>query len=289
MNRTDYEIDDLLAIKKPYVKTKQTKTVYFLFYKGVLVYVGKATNEQNRFSQHEAEKLFDETASIECTAEEYSAVESHYIAKFRPFYNGSENKYPIIEQNTYQRINDLIFFNGGTISNRYILDVSGNEIINRFNNRKIGYIINKKGFIHKSKNKFFKCMSGRITELEIKTMFSADPHVDYKITASKSTYFELETVYDYYFYSKVRNYKTGWFHGMCKEKSFTFDQDVLYLIDLICAKKGVQFEEVSKNKNKKSDYSRPEKWGERAGYKTPNEIRDYWRKQRGYEPIDKRA
>jgi hypothetical protein len=64
--------------------------IYFLYYAGAVVYVGRAVDMRRRIGQHigEGAKAFDAVAFTACPVGYLDATERRFIAKFLPKYNG---------------------------------------------------------------------------------------------------------------------------------------------------------------------------------------------------------
>ena len=63
--------------------------VYFLYHKGLVVYVGQSKTLRWRIESHlaSAVKAFDAVAYLRCTTDRLMEIESHYIGKLVPKYN----------------------------------------------------------------------------------------------------------------------------------------------------------------------------------------------------------
>ena len=62
--------------------------VYFLFYRGDVVYVGSSRNMLQRIGQHSLDKDFDDVQWIETSLRRMRATEGHWILALKPKYNG---------------------------------------------------------------------------------------------------------------------------------------------------------------------------------------------------------
>lgn len=71
--------------------TKFPRTfIYFLVYKGKVVYVGKTKMGMHRVYQHN-DKKFDSIFIFPCSLEELDKIEGEYILKYKPKYNKVPN------------------------------------------------------------------------------------------------------------------------------------------------------------------------------------------------------
>jgi excinuclease UvrABC nuclease subunit len=76
-------------ISKAIPLTKPIKGIYFLIYKGVIVYVGQSSNITFRLSVHVSnrKKEFDSYSYIESNEVNLNNLEANYIYEFAPYYN----------------------------------------------------------------------------------------------------------------------------------------------------------------------------------------------------------
>ena len=79
---------DVFLLKR-YVPRKRICGVYFLFYKGGIVYIGKSVNVLDRIPAHifDKRKAFDEFTYIEFEEPDLTRKERYFIDKFLPKYN----------------------------------------------------------------------------------------------------------------------------------------------------------------------------------------------------------
>jgi hypothetical protein len=72
-----------------FLEDRRHPAVYFLFDRGVVVYVGQTRTLRFRIDAHMAEgkKRFDAVAFIRCTTDQLLRIESRYIRKLVPRYN----------------------------------------------------------------------------------------------------------------------------------------------------------------------------------------------------------
>lgn len=72
-----------------FLEDHRFSAVYFLYDRGVLVYVGQSTTLRWWIETHltEATKTFDAVAYIRCTSDRLTAIEAHYIRRLVPKYN----------------------------------------------------------------------------------------------------------------------------------------------------------------------------------------------------------
>jgi hypothetical protein len=89
MNNYEYNDVDIMRMSVP---IEDLCGVYFLLDDdGRVVYVGQSVFMFSRIAAHSRDKKFSRVMCISCDFAELDAMESHYINKFRPKYNG---KYP---------------------------------------------------------------------------------------------------------------------------------------------------------------------------------------------------
>jgi len=302
LNNLDLSEQSIVSLAHPFDRSLM-KHVYFLVYKGIIVYVGMDSHYPSRIKQHISNKAFDSVYAIECAPEEVKDVESHYISKFKPFYNVSENKNPFIENGTYVRHQDVLLLNAGGRrgSSRKILYVNGNNIIDAFTSKQIGWIINKVGYIYDEGGNyqttlFIKCSGGKaeFVSIPIKNKLFCNP--DRKELELKTIYYDdIDNVYILYIYSKAKQYKPFWYTIQAKERGYTAEKWVIDIIDYLFSWHNVtmpdnKFAPISKNKNnyravpKESPSYRGDKSKEYEHYNcidTRQEIKNFWRKKNG--------
>jgi hypothetical protein len=63
--------------------------IYFLFHRGIVVYVGQSGDVAQRVAQHiqDGNKVFDGASFLPCQAKHLSELERHYIEQMAPKYN----------------------------------------------------------------------------------------------------------------------------------------------------------------------------------------------------------
>jgi hypothetical protein len=220
----NYDAEQLLATAKPYEYRKKIMGVYFLFLQDVLVYVGQSVDIEDRVLEHTKTKVFDKYTYLECGKDELDNTERHYINKFKPFYNGTDNKKPLIENMTYVWINNLIFFNCGFSTSRKILRVDGKKIYDVFSNEECGFVYNGSGYVW-VKGKTYFCIKGTISEIKLPSMYGR-LHVskDIEVVVAKKDFYQLKTLGDYFVYAKARGYKDDWAVINAKEKGVVFTE-----------------------------------------------------------------
>lgn len=83
--------------------------VYFLVNKNEIIYVGQSVKTHSRLLTHWAEKEFDKVFVLQVEKSRLTEVENHYIKKFNPRLNKSNNpnfKFPPREKREFVLIND---------------------------------------------------------------------------------------------------------------------------------------------------------------------------------------
>ncbi len=81
---TILEIEDILSMSKRI----PTSGVYFLVFKGELVYIGRSDNLLVRIANHRNNKfIFDSFHAIESHGPEQAILEQFYISKYKPRFN----------------------------------------------------------------------------------------------------------------------------------------------------------------------------------------------------------
>lgn len=68
--------------------------IYFLFYKGVLVYIGKSESLYGRIAVHRETKIFDKVLYESCPIEKLKTVERELIKHYKPILNGEYGNKP---------------------------------------------------------------------------------------------------------------------------------------------------------------------------------------------------
>ncbi len=248
INNKDLDTDFIISNLTPYKKKERERKahVYFLSYKGIIVYVGMSLNYEGRLLQHSESKAFDSFYVTECDESIVKDIESHYIDKFRPFYNIAENfTDQFVPNNTYIKHEDVILLNSGgkSSANRMILDVKGSVIFNAFDSKTIGYVVNRIGFIYNGldwsmtrshyNHKIVKCKDGVSETIKIKSNIKIFEGINGDYAVPYFTTVDLLHVYDYYIFSKLMNYKLGWFVKQAEYNKLTYDNDILLFIDKI--------------------------------------------------------
>lgn len=76
-------------VQFPDISTLSATGVYFLIYRGIVVYVGQARSVRQRVGQHisEGRKTFDAVSYHPCDVGDLDALERRYILQFLPKYN----------------------------------------------------------------------------------------------------------------------------------------------------------------------------------------------------------
>lgn len=223
----NYNVGELLLNAKPCGIKNVITGVYFLFYNDVLVYVGQSTNVEKRLMSHFSSKVFDKYHYIKCDEDRLLEVEKHYIDKFKPFYNGTNNKSPIVESMTYVWNNNIIFLNCGLSTDRRIFRVDGDKIIDVFSEEESGLVYRKCGYVWVN-NKNFLCSGGVIKRLTAKSIYGGfDLNKKTTIHVSKSDISSLHSITDYYIYAKAMGYKEDWVLATVKDKQHT-DQERVF-------------------------------------------------------------
>ena len=264
LNLTEHEI---LEGSTPFNRGRRTCHVYFLIYKGIIVYVGKAVNYDARIAQHCDDKAFDSFYVTECDESELKRVESFYIKMFGPFYNVSENlRNQAIPNNTYIKHEDVILMNAGGNSsdNRMILHTKGDTIFNAFTNERIGFVVNKIGFIYNRQRKaihspryamcykIIRCKDLATQDIEVTTsmdIFDLNSNTCIvSVCDPKNFYYS----YDFYIYSKLFGLTFDWFKSTMEEKGLAYNDDMLSFIDKILDVKKISIKiETMVNKDRK--------------------------------------
>lgn len=70
--------------------------VYFLFDKGVLVYIGQSTDIHRRIQDHKQNKIFDSYGFVECDVRELDKKEKSLIKLYNPKYNITHNNQQLL-------------------------------------------------------------------------------------------------------------------------------------------------------------------------------------------------
>lgn len=76
--------------------------IYFLLRGSKIMYVGQSVNGTGRIAVHRQSKEFDRVLVMEVPKEKLSAVEAHYIKKFRPEWNTTHNRGKVLPTSELQ-------------------------------------------------------------------------------------------------------------------------------------------------------------------------------------------
>ena len=79
---------ELIASAQP--RRRPFSGIYFLIYRGEIVYVGQSRNVETRIASHsEHDVEFDSWSALECELQDLDDWESHYQQKFKPKFNAA--------------------------------------------------------------------------------------------------------------------------------------------------------------------------------------------------------
>jgi len=87
MNKNEFTKEQIVSAKQPI--SRSVCGVYFLIDQDEIVYVGQSLNAMSRIAVHltDQTKVFDSYTIIECSPEELSDIEAHYILTWNPVFN----------------------------------------------------------------------------------------------------------------------------------------------------------------------------------------------------------
>jgi len=213
--------DDILDIKVVYDGIMGH--VYFLTYKGLVMYVGKAENGwYTRVMMHRLDKLFDSVSYIECPKLLLEKVEQHYIEKLSPFYNGTGNASPLIPRLTYSYKNGVLLFNGGGSCERRVIYVKDGNIFSTRTNSLIGTTINNIGYITIN-GYIYECIGGFVKRISPpRHGYNVDFHLQEVVS------FIPKTPFDAYIMAKAQGYGVEWANKKIENLGFSTEHLFLY-------------------------------------------------------------
>jgi predicted GIY-YIG superfamily endonuclease len=81
--KLDLSLEEIVSNSKIY----EESGVYFLIKDNNIIYIGKTKIGVRRVCQHR-DKNFDSFSFLKCQKEEIDIIESYFIKKFKPMYNG---------------------------------------------------------------------------------------------------------------------------------------------------------------------------------------------------------
>lgn len=230
------DLDFLKSIRRPI--ESENGFLYFLFYKDVLVYVGKSDEHNSRVKNHRANKrqrkVFDDYSFVEYPKDSLLARESLHIKHYKPFYNGAENPDPKIKRMTYEWIGNSIFLNAGAVEDRLILEVEDKWIIEPTNANVLGFVIDGRGYIQ-GVSGYYSCKHGLIEKFKIDTMYDIDLYKPLHVSVSKNDYQKLKTAYDFYIYSKGLSLGHSWFTKECSRRGVEYIENRMKFVASIVA------------------------------------------------------
>jgi hypothetical protein len=77
---------EIASIRQPADKI-QVCGIYFLYRRGICIYIGQSVNIHSRLTEHKKRKPFDSVSILECSKEDLNDYETAYILKMKPKYN----------------------------------------------------------------------------------------------------------------------------------------------------------------------------------------------------------
>ena len=102
--------------------------IYFLFYRGELVYIGQSVSLHGRIGNHTLTKMFDQIKYEECPIEKLRSREKELIKHYQPILNDVGNKNPKIKLKV---IGDYVFIHEGKLC----LNIRDGKLYNKSDKR----------------------------------------------------------------------------------------------------------------------------------------------------------
>lgn len=255
MGNMDYTPEDMLKESISVESYFSMGYVYFLFYEGILVYVGQTVLLGSRIKAHRKDKAFDRFSYIEVELSDLNSVEANYINNLKPIYNSQVDS-KFYKEYSYTWVKDLLLFNGAYSTQRKIFKRFGNELYDVITNSKVGFIHNKCGYIMFNGSMYF-CSDGIVEQLPISSIYKVmDFTTQGVITVYKQDFHGLSSITDFMIYAKALNKGQKWAIEQCNQVDIKFTDKERAIAERVVSK--MEFNVLDKkdmvNRHRKNYY-----------------------------------